>query len=161
MIVLDASTLINLANGGVLGIVLSLPGERFLISGVVKRESRSIARAIDSAVASGKLALIDDDLVPGALFKQTKARLFLDEGETECILAARALGCGIACDDRAGREKAASELGSERVTGSIGLLSLARRACLLTADSAYEAYRKMVRHGGFLPVLPLDYFESP
>jgi predicted nucleic acid-binding protein len=160
VIVLDASTLINLANGGVLGLVLSLPGERFLISSVVKRESRSIAIAIDSAVASGQLALIDDDLIPSALFKQTKARLSLDEGETECILAASALGCGIACDDRAGREKAASELGSQRVTGSIGLLSLAaQRVHLLTAHGAYEAYRKMVRHGGFLPALSPDYFE--
>lgn len=159
MIVLDASTLINLSNGGVLRLVLSLPGKTFLISEVVKRESRTIARAIDSAVKAGGLTLIDANLIPNGLFVSTRTRLKLDEGETECILAADALGCDIACDDGAARLKATHELGSNRVTGSIGLLKQARIANLLTKQQAEAAYSKMKALGGFLPDLPPDYFD--
>lgn len=156
--VLDASTLINLANGQVLGVILSLPGSKFLMSNGVRGESKTIARAIDEAVASGLLALVDDSLIPAQLFAETKQRLNLDEGETECIIAADRMACGIACDDGAARLKAIKELGADRVIGSIGLLQMAQEAGTLAPHEALHAYREMVRHGGFLPALPDGYF---
>ncbi|KVK74284.1 hypothetical protein WS90_31250 [Burkholderia cepacia] len=53
IIILDASTLINLANGGVLNVVLSLPGVRFLVSRVVRGESKSVVSAVDAVIADG------------------------------------------------------------------------------------------------------------
>lgn len=158
ILVLDASTLINLANGEVLGVVLTLPGSQFLVSSVVRRESKTIARAIDTAVAAGRLGLIDDNLISAALFRQTKRRLKLDDGETECIIAADNLGASIACDDGAARAAATRELGAGRVTGSIGLLRQARQTGSLTSEQAYAAYRLMVQRGGYLPDLPESYF---
>lgn len=151
IVVLDASTLINLANGETLGAILSLPGRRFLVSGAVRDESRSIATAIKEAVASGKLELVDDALITLRAFTEAKRALQLGDGETECILAAEQIGCSIACDDRAARDASIARLGQARLTGSIGLLRLARQEGLLTRAAAFASYELMRQRGGYLP----------
>ncbi len=55
IVVLDASTLINLDHGDALAEVLSLPGRTFQISPEVLRESRTVAKAIKAAVERGDL----------------------------------------------------------------------------------------------------------
>ena len=72
IVVLDASTLINLANGDALAIVLAIPGAKFLVSGAVRAESRSIANAIDDAVSAGSLGLVDDSLISARAFREAK-----------------------------------------------------------------------------------------
>lgn len=149
--ILDASTLLNLANGEVLSKVLRLPGATFQVSAVVRDESRTIAQAIDAAVEAGRLALVDDKLISVARFLRAKAEWGLDNGETECILAAAELGCSVACDDKAARKVISNALGEARLTGSIGLLREAVKAGLLTQAEAFAAYRLMRERGGFLP----------
>lgn len=149
--ILDASTLLNLANGEVLSKVLRLPGTKFQVSAVVRDESRTIAQAIDIAVAAGGLALVDDKLIGVAQFLRAKADWQLDNGETECILAAVSVGCSVACDDKAARRVVARVLGKDRLTGSIGLLRQAVKAKLLTQAEAFASYRLMRDRGGFLP----------
>ncbi|MCR5883734.1 hypothetical protein LRS03_13050 [Rhizobacter sp. J219] len=149
--ILDASTLLNLANGEVLSKILRVPGLQFQVSAVVRDESRTVALAIDSAVAAGGLALVDDKLIGVAQFLRAKAEWQLDNGETECILAAITLGCAVACDDKAARRVIAQVLGEARLTGSIGLLRQAVRAGLLTKIDAFAAYQLMRERGGFLP----------
>lgn len=153
IIVLDASTLINLANGEVLSSILRLPGVTFQVSAVVRGESKTIAKAIDAAVLAGRLTLVDDSLITVSAFAAAKTRMNLDDGETECILAAEALGHAVACDDRAARRWIAELLGEARLSGSIGLMRLAVIARLLDQKSAFEAYRLMRVRGGFLPEL--------
>lgn len=157
--VLDASTLINLANGEVLAAVLATTNTRFLISSAVRRESKSIAHAVDAAVASGQLGLVDDNLIPVSLFQRMQTALKLGEGETECLIAAASLNCGLACDDGAAREAAAKDLGPDRVIGSLRLLQMACRAGTLSASQAENGYRLMIARGGFLPPLPKGYFQ--
>ena len=149
--ILDASTLLNLANGEVLSKILRLPGVTFQVSAVVRDESRTIAQAIDAAVAVERLALVDDRLIGVAQFLRAKAEWQLDNGETECILAAAAVGCSVACDDKAARKVISKTLGEKRLTGSIGLLREAVKAGLLTRPEAFAAYRLMRERGGFLP----------
>ncbi|MGK6308656.1 hypothetical protein [Variovorax sp. DT-64] len=151
--ILDASTLLNLANGEVLSKVLRLPGTSFQVSGVVRDESRTVAQAIDAAVAAGRLALVDDKLISVSRFLRAKAEWQLDNGETECILAAAEVGCSVACDDKAARKVIARVLGESRLTGSIGLLREAARAGLLTQAEAFAAYSLMRERGGFLPTV--------
>jgi len=151
--ILDASTLLNLANGEVLSKILRLPDVTFQVSGVVRDESRTIAQAIDAAVEAGRLALVDDKLISVAKFLRAKAEWQLDNGETECILAASAIGCAVACDDKAARTVISKTLGDSRLTGSIGLLREAVRAGLLTQAEAFAAYRLMRERGGFLPAI--------
>ncbi|KVM74781.1 hypothetical protein CFB52_026945 [Burkholderia sp. AU18528] len=158
IIILDASTLINLANGGVLNVVLSLPGVRFLVSSVVRGESKSVVSAVDAVIADGILGLVDDDLISIRTFRAAKERLGLGAGETECILAAEQMGCVLACDDLAARSAAKKALGAGQVRGSIGLLRMAVEANMLNREAAYLAYQLMRNRGGYLPELsPVDF----
>jgi predicted nucleic acid-binding protein len=157
-VILDASTLINLVNGGVLSQVLSLPGQAFQVSSVVRGESRSIARAIDSAVASQAISLVNDSLITASEYAIAKIEMNLGDGETECILAAQKTGAVVATDDRAARIKAGERLGAQNVSGSIGLLKMAVAAGSLSSQEAYDAYQLMKQRGGFLPDVQLNDF---
>lgn len=158
IIILDASTLINLANGGVLSVVLSLPDVRFLVSSIVRGESKSVVSAVDAVIADGVLGLVDDDLISIRSFRAAKVRFGLGAGETECILAAEQMGCVLACDDLAARSAAKKTLGADRVRGSIGLLRMAVEVQMLNREAAYLAYRLMRNRGGYLPELSADDF---
>ncbi len=159
IVVLDASTLINLDNGGVLAEVLSLPDRTFQISPEVLRESRTVALAIKAAVKRGDIGLVDDNAIDAEEYEDALAVWELGPGETECILAAKALGCSVACDDGAARKVIEREIGVPHRTGSVGLLRDAVAARLVTAEDAFEAYQQMKRLGGFLPKLSLADFK--
>jgi predicted nucleic acid-binding protein len=156
--ILDASTLLNLANGEVLSKILQLPGVTFQVSAAVQDESRTIAKAIDVAVASGHLALVDSTLIAMEEFECATREWQLGSGETECILAARVLGCSVACDDKAARNRVSRELGEACLSGSIGLLRTAVKARVLTSKEAFLAYELMLERGAFLPVLSASDF---
>lgn len=159
IVVLDASTLINLDNGDVLAKVLSLPGWTFQISSEVLRESRSVAKAIKGAVERGDIDWVDDTAIDAEEYKDALADWELGPGETECILAAKAQGCSVACDDGAARRVVEREIGVPRMTGTVGLLREAIVAGVVTAEEAFEAYQQMKRLGGFLPKLSLADFK--
>jgi predicted nucleic acid-binding protein len=159
IVLLDASTLINLANGGVLALVLSLDDIDFHVSSFVRDESNSIAELIDQALDSEHLMLARDDLISLSQFSAAKVQMRLGNGETECILIAGALGCSIACDDGRARRIALQALGDDsRVTGSIGLLKIACERGLLTPKQAAEAVEEMQRCGGYLPAADAGFF---
>ena len=139
IVILDASTLINLANGGVLDTILRTPGMTFQMSAAVRSESKTIAQAIDAAVANETMSLVDDSLISAAAFRDAKKLMLLGDGETECILAAAVLGCALGCDDRTARKRAKQKLGAGAVVGSIGLLRMAIDAKLLTAEADLPA----------------------
>lgn len=159
IVVLDASTLINLDNGEVLAEVLSLPGKTFQISPEVRRESRTAAKAIKAAIERGDIHWVDDNSIDASEYEDARAFWELGAGETECILAAKALSCVVACDDGAARKVIESELGIANMTGTVGLLREAVSAGLLTAEESFDAYQKMKRRGGFLPKLALGDFK--
>lgn len=160
IVVLDASTLINLDHGDALAKVLSLPGWTFQISPEVLRESRTVAKAIKAAVERGDLHWVDDTAIDAEEFEDALASWELGPGETECILAARSMDCAVACDDGAARRVIEREIGVARMTGTVGLLREAVAAGLLTAQQAFEAYEQMKRLGGFLPRKSLADFQS-
>jgi predicted nucleic acid-binding protein len=160
IVVLDASTLINLANGEVFATVVSLPGRSFQVSAVVLRESRTVARAIRTAVKRGDIALVDDNAIDAEDFENALADWGLGPGETECILAAKALGSSVACDDGAARAVIEREIGAARRTGTVGLLRDAIAAGLLTPGAAFAAYQQMKHLGGYLPHLMLSDFKA-
>ncbi|MDZ5634255.1 MULTISPECIES: hypothetical protein [unclassified Janthinobacterium] len=160
IIIIDASTLINLVNGEVLLRVFHLPGTRFLISGMVVDESKTIASVVKGAIKAGFLDLLDGEMISMSDFTKAKAELNLGDGETECILAAEAIPCHFACDDRAARNCAKKRLDSAKVMGSIGLLQMTVKAAVLRSDEAMAAYTKMIAHGGYLPPLPSDHFNE-
>ena len=161
IVVVDACTLINLANGEVLSKLLQLPDLTFQVSAVVRGESKTISAAIDVAVSSGRLQIVDDSLISVSDFRRAKSEMGLDDGETECVLAAKALGCFVACDDGAARKVISGKLGEERLSGSIGLLRRAVSEGMIDSRQAFTAYKLMRERGGFLPDLSPNYFEAP
>ena len=161
IVILDASTLINLVNGEVLAAILSIPGAAFQMSAAVRTESKSIAEAIDAAVAEERLGLVDDSLISVSAFREAKRLMQLGDGETECILAAASMGCAIGCDDQAARKQAKQRLGAGKLIGSIGLLRMAINAGLLSSEAAFASYGLMLERGGYLPQLaPSDFKAS-
>lgn len=160
IVVLDASTLINLDNGDALAQVLSIPDRSFHVSTEVLRESRTVAAAIKAAVEARQIALVDDSAIDADDYEAAIAAWQLGPGETECILAARSLGCSVACDDGAARKVIRREIGAGRLTGTVGLLRDAIAARLITAEAAFENYQEMKRRGGFLPDLTLADFQN-
>lgn len=160
IVVLDASTLINLDNGEAFAQVLSIPDRSFQVSAEVLRESRTVAVAIKAAVQQGQIALVDDSTIDADDYEGAIAAWKLGPGETECILAAKSLECSVACDDGTARRVIKREIGVERLTGTVGLLRDAIAAGLTTAEAAFESYQQMKRRGGFLPDLKLADFQS-
>lgn len=160
IVVLDASTLINLDNGEAFAQVVSIPGRSFQVSAEVLRESRTVAVAIKAAMQQGQIALVDDSAIDADDYEDAIAAWQLGPGETECILAAKSLGCSVACDDGAARKVIKREIGVGRLTGTVGLLRDAIAAGLTTPEAAFESYQQMKRRGGFLPDLKLADFQS-
>ncbi|WP_186153498.1 hypothetical protein [Burkholderia gladioli] len=141
-----------------MNVVLCLPETRFLVSSVVRSESKSVVSAVDTVIADGILGVVDDDLISIRSFRAAQEKLGLGAGETECILAAEQMGCVLACDDLAARSAAKKALGAGQVRGSIGLLKMAVDANILSREAAYVAYQLMRDCGGYLPDFSAEYF---
>jgi predicted nucleic acid-binding protein len=157
-IVVDASTIINLVNSGCLQHVLALKLQIFLVSKIVRTESKSVAALVDVLIATQAIHLIDDSLISASEFAQAKVDWKLDDGETECIIAARKLNFIVATDDGLARRRVQLELGLDRLIGSIGLLRCAVDEKLIIGKDAFLAYKAMKAAGGFLPDISSNVF---
>ncbi|MFE6009156.1 hypothetical protein ACFQ65_36290 [Streptomyces sp. NPDC056450] len=161
IVLLDASTVINLVNGGVFDAVLGIEGVQFQVGSLVRDEASSASEVLDLELAKGSLTLADEGLVPYSAFLAAKNDMGLGDGETECILIASALQCQIACDDGRARKAAIKRLGHESlVTGSLGLMQRACSHGLITTEAAQLAYQEMRKLGGYLPQIDVDFFAK-
>lgn len=152
----DASSLINLANGGVLRTVLQIPGSSYFIEGLVREESESIKTQLDVAIVEGLLSPLDASVISATTYLELLDRYGLGEGETECLAAAKATDYTIVSDDLRARNVAVGLLGTNRVIGTIGLLRIAVAEKLLARDQAFVSYQVMKSFGAFLPTLTID-----
>jgi len=156
--ILDACSLINLINGEVLEDVLELPEHRFAVGPQVLGECGGDATIIGAQFGARLTELSDEDL-RATLFFDLLERYGLGPGETECLAFAIVNDGNVCSDDRKAREMAAEELGVERVLGTARLLRDTVAAGLLTPEQGERAYEKMRVSGGFLPILPPEYFR--
>ncbi|OLL29454.1 hypothetical protein BTH42_22245 [Burkholderia sp. SRS-W-2-2016] len=156
IVILDASTLINLANGEVLATVVRMPDVRFCISEAVRKESKTVSREIEAAVNRGEVEWVDADCIDADEYETALATWGLGAGETECFLAALKLQCEVACDDGAARKTILRHSQTIRLTGSIGLLRMAIHGSHLSREDAFTAYKLMKVRGGFLPEITLN-----
>jgi predicted nucleic acid-binding protein len=160
-VIIDASTLLNLTNGDVLELALALPQDDFFVSAEVRKESKTIAALIDELNIVGLLHFVDDDAISVDELGSSMAAWELGAGECECILAAKLDGSTVACDDYKARIRIQTELGRDRLSGSIGILASLVVAGLLSSGNAFQSYLRMRDAGGFLPALAAEYFRSP
>jgi predicted nucleic acid-binding protein len=155
--VLDASSAINCVNGDALDLVLSIPDLVLGVGPIVRGECVGV---VERAIGSGRLKVLDEGNLPAGRFLDLLARYRLGEGETECMLFGETHGLVVVTDDRAARKAASELLGSDRVTGSLGLLRRGVASGLVSAEGAIARYQKMKAMGGFLPDICADFFST-
>jgi predicted nucleic acid-binding protein len=154
-IIYDASSLINLANGGVLERIISGTNSVSLVGPQVLAECSSIKSELDLLIESHELLLMSDEELPAETYFEILEKFRLGPGETECIAFARQYPdiSAISCDDRRARIVCSEVIGESRLTGTIGRLKFAIENNLLSIGDATNAYQNMVLSGGFLPKL--------
>lgn len=159
--ILDASSAINLVNGGVLTTVLRIRDCEFAVGPQVLEECHDQQGELADAVERGQLTVLDDDVISGSAFAALLVEHQLGLGETECLAFAQLDSELAFCsDDKRARAVARTVLGESRVIGSIYLLKECVRQRLLSGTEANGAYAEMRAQGGFLPSLPSDYFDT-
>ncbi|OFW00187.1 MAG: hypothetical protein A3G20_04455 [Acidobacteria bacterium RIFCSPLOWO2_12_FULL_59_11] len=154
--IFDACALINLANGGVLPLVLAIPANFYFIGPMVREESGALEADIQEAIRAGMLQILDASTVSAKLYLDLLAKHGLGEGETECLTVAMTDDFVVISDDRRAREVIREALGDGKLTGSIGLLRKAIAHSLLDRPAAYKAYQLMRATGAFLPSWTID-----
>ena len=161
-VILDACSIINLHNGGVLRCVCCIPHFHVQVGPIVGGEcSEDCALAIASLHTDGDLEYLEDNEIEVDDFLSFVDQNRLGDGESECILLANLHSqSSICCDDRRGRLKATEILGEERVLGSLRLMRIAVQNGLLESAEAFAAYELMRAAGGFLPTVGIGYFED-
>jgi len=149
--IIDACSIMNLSNGMVLDIIMSLDNSDYYISNSVIRESKSVENEVKVLLKNRILKSIDDNSISANQFLINKQKYNLGDGETECITYALENECVFICDDLAARNLSKKLIGVNRVTGSIGLLRECVSNNLLTREEAYASYIMMKQRGGYLP----------
>lgn len=161
-VIMDACSIINLHNGGVLRCICGIPDLHFQVGPIVGGEcSEDCALIIASLHSDGDLEYLEDNCLDLDSFLDFVDKHKLGDGESECILLASLdEESSICCDDRRGRTKALEMIGEERVFGSLRLLKFAVQHSILHSSEAFEAYKLMRSAGGFLPIIGIAYFEE-
>jgi predicted nucleic acid-binding protein len=154
----DAGSVINLANGRVLDLLASTDGYDGYAGQIVVGECGALEASLLRLEASGRFRLLPDLEISASDFAAVLRRHNLGAGEAECLLHALGADFVVSCDDRRARRVLGEELGSNRVTGSIGLLIRGVGAGLLSVGDAYASYLAMRACGGYLPALGYEEF---
>lgn len=154
-LVIDACSLINLQKSGVFDIVLGLKAHEFYVGSFVKDECGGF---LQPYIEQGLLKELSDERLPSDAFSDVLTRYDLGFGETECITFAILERMSLCSDDAKARKSAQTELGENRVTGTLFLLRECVKVHVLTAESALIAYEQMRAKGAFLPDLQDGYF---
>lgn len=157
----DASSIINLSNGGVLDTVAQLRHCDICISPLVAGEcDPSCAANIKAFSDNGWIELLNSSQIPAQLYLDFLQNYELGEGETECIALCCVTQYHFCCDDNRARRVAREHIGEGRILGSLRLVRWSVVERLLSPAEAFAAYQRMKSAGGFLPEVTPEYFES-
>lgn len=161
-VIIDACSIINLYNGGMLRRICELQDLEILVGPIVGGEcSVDISPVIADLHDGGLLRYLADNDLDSDEFLIFVGEAKLGDGEAECISLARLdQNSVICCDDKRGRMKGVEILGDGRVFGSLRLLKMAVEREIINANEAFEAYELMRGAGGFLPDITIDYFQE-
>lgn len=161
-VIMDACSIINLHNGGVLRDICRIEGLHIQVGPIVGGEcSEDCALAIANLHTDGDLEYLEDNVLEIDEFLKFVEETKLGDGESECILLANLNDhSSICCDDRRGRIMGAELLGEDRVFGSLKLLKIAVQNDIIQPIEAFEAFELMRAAGGFLPTITLAYFQE-
>lgn len=161
-LIVDASGVINLINGGVASESLRSIDPVAEVTPAVERECN-----IQDDTAALFQALLEEGHLQHCLAEISAADLAafieahdLGSGESEAILACEQIGRDLWCDDRRARNVARDRLGGQRVVGTLGVLLELVRLLDLAPEVAHTSYSAMIAAGGFLPPKTLEDFSQ-
>ena len=161
-LVVDASSVINLINGGALHLLRKLRRRRFWVTrSVINEVWPTDGKQVLTEVALDGLSVIDDVDINVGRFLELLESYLLGAGETESIVACEVLGHTLCCDDRKARDLGRTILGENRVTGSIGILKWYVSELALDPTNVYQMYQVMIAKGGFLPNIRGPQYFAP
>jgi len=150
-----------LSNASALEKVLRIPGHQFLFTPLVASECH--AACVGEIIQLSQdcdVVQLNDEQIDGELFLELIANHRLGDGETECLAVCMSRpGSLLCCDDRRARQVAEQLLGGDRVIGSLRLLKWTVSVGLATRADALALYQTMKDRGGFLPDVPIGWFE--
>lgn len=161
--ILDACSIIILANSQIFETIIQLPTRKWVVGKIVFDEcndNENSVNELEEAIANGQIRLLDGSDVDAVLYLDLLDKYNLGDGETECITYALTNGFYVLTDDGKARQAVENEIGSRKVTGSLGLLKEAVDSNLITSAEAEIAYINMKDKGAFLPNLPNNFFEK-
>ena len=159
-LIIDASSIINLANGNQLTTACQLQGYQFWLSPNVLNECGPRNAGVLSALLGDKrIRKFNADLIDADEYLTLLAQYELGAGETECIVICRRNNIDLCCDDGRARRIASELIGEDRVVGSLRVLKWCVGEGLITAEAAFDCYQHMKTAGGFLPSVELRWFE--
>jgi predicted nucleic acid-binding protein len=152
----DASVLINFCAVRRLDLlVTTCDPPRYVLTDVLEEELEPGCRTqVDELIARGEFASAsletDEELRQWARYT-----LRLDHGESATLAAAMERGWSVAVDERAGRRIAEGDLGAERLTGTVGILTSAVERAQITIDEGDRLLAEMIDAGYWSPVASL------
>ena len=159
-IILDACSIINLINAGLLQRVVALASIEFhvgemLLEDEILNDVQKIK--VNTLVSDGKISVIETT-VPMSEFIKLKEKYNLGNGEVECIVLCKSLRYYISTDDLKARKSAIAELGKNAVKGTLFLIRELVINNYISCEDAMIAYKSMITKGAFLQALDEDYF---
>lgn len=157
--ILDACSVINLLNGGLLQKTVTLASTKFHIGEILLEQEilDNVQKLkVNTLIANKDLHLLPSNILLSQ-FITLKNKYGLGDGETECIALCKNLNFTISTDDLKARKCAKDELGSQFVIGSLYLTRELVRSGKISCQEALTAYKEMIRHGGFLPKVDAAY----
>lgn len=151
----DSSVLINFCAVRRLDLLVAACSRpRYVLVDVLEELEPDCRRQVDELLARNDLALATlqgrDELERWATYT-----LRLDAGEAATLAAAAGRGWSIAVDERAARRIAARDLGTDRVTGTVGILRAAVAQDHITIDEGDQLLQLMIDDGYWSPVRSL------
>lgn len=155
----DSCCIINLLNGKALEVLVS-PDHPIRFQGLVEEELERHREELEPLLRTGAIVLISGDEIFASEVGAIAEKHNIGAGEAECIVIGNKFGMSVATDDGKARTAVLSELGKDRVTGSLGLLRNAVLNGKIDASAAYAIYERMKATGAFLPSVEKSFFEN-
>jgi predicted nucleic acid-binding protein len=151
----DSSVLINFCAVRRLDLlVATCSPPRYVLADVLEELEPECRHQVDELLARNDLAVATlhgrDELERWATYTQR-----LDPGEAATLAAAVARGWSIAIDERAARRIAANDIGTDRITGTVGILRAAVAHDHVTIDEGDGLLELMIDDGYWSPVQSL------
>ncbi len=158
IVILDACSVINMVNAGIIKKLKLINGYSFYIGRLVLEECLDIEKreVIERCLSDGVVNFMNEDLSISE-FSSVSNKYNLGKGESECIAYLAKKGTIVCTDDNKARKCIERDFGKDYYFGSLYVLRELVRQKLITCDESIKGHAIMVISGAFLPKIDESY----